>query len=31
MDHPVIRTIVDVHVRYGNRRALEDLRRIEED
>ena len=25
MDHPAIRTIVDVHVRYGNRRALEDL------
>jgi hypothetical protein len=26
MDHPAIRAIVDVHVRYGNRRALEDLR-----
>jgi hypothetical protein len=26
MDHPAIRTIVDVHVRYGNRRTLEDMR-----
>ena len=26
MDHPAIRAIVDVHVRYGNRRALEELR-----
>ena len=26
MDYPAIRTIVDVHVRYGNRSALEDLR-----
>jgi hypothetical protein len=26
MDHPAIRTIVDLHVRCGNRRALEDLR-----
>ena len=26
MDYPAIRTIVDVHVRYGNRRALEELR-----
>jgi hypothetical protein len=25
MDDPAIRAIVDVHVRYGNRRALEDL------
>ena len=26
MDHPSIRAIVAVHVRCGNRRALEDLR-----